>query len=111
MPKSPTVVQIEHMFSALNKAGASNSFPEKGALSIKLNNFVEGKVDGERYKMVSDFLSIQQKEAVWWKNACLSYFQTYSRMPIPNGMDKPDHTLEYYQKLSFPFAPGIRPQW
>jgi alpha-glucuronidase len=72
---------------------------------------VEGKVDGERYKMVSDFLSIQQKEAVWWKNACLSYFQTYSRMPIPSGIDKPDHTLEYYQKLSFPFAPGIRPQW
>src|SRR6478736_5183366 len=72
---------------------------------------VEGKVDGDRYKMVSDFLSIQQKEAVWWKNACLSYFQSYSHMPIPAGIDKPDHNLEYYQKLSFPFAPGIRPQW
>jgi len=72
---------------------------------------VEGKVDEERYKMVSDFLLIQQKEAAWWRNACISYFQSYSHLPIPVGLDKPPYSLEYYQKLSFPFAPGIRPQW
>lgn len=46
MPKSQTVIQIEHMFSALNKASASTSFPERGALSIRLNSFAEGKTDG-----------------------------------------------------------------
>jgi len=47
MPKSKTEIQIEHMFAPLNWASASNAFPEKGALSIRLNNFANGKNDGE----------------------------------------------------------------
>ncbi|HEY3405489.1 MAG TPA: alpha-glucuronidase family glycosyl hydrolase [Ohtaekwangia sp.] len=74
-------------------------------------NSLEGKVDAERFWMVKDFLSIQEKEAVWWRDACLSYFQSYSHLPIPNGLDKPKYSLEHYEKLSFPYAPGIRPQW
>jgi alpha-glucuronidase len=68
-------------------------------------------VDTERFKMVKDFLKIQEQEAVWWRDACLSYFQSYAKRPIPAELDKPKYTLEYYQKLSFPYAPGIRPQW
>jgi alpha-glucuronidase len=51
-------------------------------------------------------LTIQEKEAVWWRNACLLYFQTYSKNPIPAQYEKPDQTLEYYHALLFPFAPG-----
>jgi alpha-glucuronidase len=51
-------------------------------------------------------LIIQEKEAVWWRNACLLYFQTFSGMPIPSGIEQPDHTLEYYKSLKFPYAPG-----
>ncbi len=63
-------------------------------------------VDEERYEQVRMLLAIQEKEAVWWRDACLSYFQTFSKMPIPDVFEKPKHTLEYYQSLSFPYAPG-----
>jgi len=49
---------------------------------------------------------VQEKEAVWWRDACLSYFQTYSKMPLPASVEKPSHSLEYYEQLSFPYAPG-----
>jgi alpha-glucuronidase len=51
-------------------------------------------------------LAIQEKEAVWWKDACLLYFQTFSKMPIPSAVEKPGNSLEYYKSLRFPFAPG-----
>ena len=66
----------------------------------------KGKVDDERFQQVKMLLAIQVKEAVWWRNACLLYFQTFSKMPIPANYEKPDHTLEYYQALRFPYAPG-----
>ena len=51
-------------------------------------------------------LNVQEKEAVWWRNACVLYFQTHSKMPIPAGFEKPDKTLEEYQAMRFPYAPG-----
>jgi len=65
-----------------------------------------GLIDKERFTQVSMFLDIQEKEAEWWRNACILYFQTFSRMPIPPGVGKPDQTLEYYKSLRFPYAPG-----
>lgn len=64
-------------------------------------------VDKERFRQVKMLLRIQEKEAVWWRNACLLYFQTFSGMPIPLNFEKPQHTLKYYQSLKFPYAPGI----
>jgi alpha-glucuronidase len=64
-------------------------------------------VDEERYEQVRMFLLIQEKEAVWWKNACVLYFQAFSKFPIPDYVEKPDQTLEYYKSLKFPYAPGI----
>ena len=69
-------------------------------------NTLENKIDEERYKQVKMFLTIQEKDAEWWRNACLLYFQTYSRMPLPAGVEKPGHSLEYYKSLRFPYAPG-----
>jgi alpha-glucuronidase len=63
-------------------------------------------VDPERFDHVSMLLDIQVKEATWWRNACLLYFQTFSKMDIPDGYEKPDKTLEYYKSLKFPYAPG-----
>jgi alpha-glucuronidase len=51
-------------------------------------------------------LGIQEKDAVWWRNACLLYFQTFSKMPIPAHYEQPDQSLEYYKSLRFPYAPG-----
>jgi alpha-glucuronidase len=67
---------------------------------------IKGNVDAERFRQVEMLLQIQHDEAVWWKDACLTYFQTFSRMPLPPGVEAPLHTLDYYQKLSFPYAPG-----
>ena len=69
-------------------------------------NSLETHIDEERFKQVKMFLAIQEQEAVWWRDACLLYFQTFSRMPLPDGIEKPLHSLAYYQSLKFPYAPG-----
>ena len=67
---------------------------------------MKNKTDKQRYEQVSMLLQIQYEEAVWWRNACLLYFQSFSKMPIPSGYEKPDKTLNYYMELKFPYAPG-----
>jgi alpha-glucuronidase len=66
---------------------------------------LQGKIDAQRFGAVSDFLSIQEKEARWWRDAALQYFGTFSRMPIPAGYEKPAHSLDYYMKLRCPADP------
>jgi alpha-glucuronidase len=68
-------------------------------------NKLEEKVDQEIFTHVKQMMKIQEKEAVWWRNACVLYFQTFSALPIPADLEKPAHTLQYYQSLNFPFAP------
>ena len=63
-------------------------------------------IDEQRFKEVSMFLSIQYKEAKWWRDACLLYFQQFSGKTLPEGVEKPTQTLEYFESLKFPFAPG-----
>lgn len=63
-------------------------------------------IDQQRFEQVSMLLKIQYGESIWWRNACLLYFQAFSRMPIPAHYEKPGKTLEYYKSLRFPFAPG-----
>jgi alpha-glucuronidase len=67
---------------------------------------LKGFVDAERHAQVAAFLAIQEKEAKWWRDACIAYFQTFSGRPIPPGYDPPEHSLEYYKSLEFPYAPG-----
>jgi Alpha-glucuronidase len=65
-----------------------------------------GYIDEERFKQVKMLLGIQAQEAVWWRNACLLYFQTFSRKPIPAGYEQPEQSLKYYKELRFPYAPN-----
>jgi alpha-glucuronidase len=65
-------------------------------------------IDAERWTQVQMLLNIQERDAVWWRNACLLYFQTFSRRPLPENSELPDHTLEYYEKLQVYFPPGIQ---
>jgi alpha-glucuronidase len=69
-------------------------------------NTLRSSVDEERWQQVKMLLKIQADEATWWRNACLLYFQTFSRLPLPPGAELPDHTLDYYEKLHFYYAPG-----
>ncbi|KAA5826420.1 alpha-glucuronidase [Algibacter amylolyticus] len=74
-------------------------------------NAVKPYVSEAEYKEVDMLLNIQLKEAKWWKDASLLYFQTFSKQPFPKDIVKPEKSLEYYKSLKFPFAPGIRPHW
>jgi alpha-glucuronidase len=65
-----------------------------------------GRVDAGRYAQVSAFLAIQEQEAQWWRDACIAYFQSISKRPLPAGSQPPAHPLEYYKSLKFPYAPG-----
>jgi alpha-glucuronidase len=67
-------------------------------------------VDAERYAQVSAFLGLQDKEARWWRDATLAYFQSISKRPFASGIAPPERTLEEYQAMSFPYAPG-NPGW
>lgn len=68
---------------------------------------IKGLIEDDQFEQVTMLLSIQEKEAVWWRNACLLYFQTFSKMPLPAGLEQPDQTLDFYKSLRFQFAPGI----
>ena len=68
---------------------------------------LEGRIDSEQYDHVRQMLTIQAKEARWWKDACLTYFRTFSGMPFPEGVEPPLHDLEYYRGLKFFYVPGI----
>jgi alpha-glucuronidase len=70
-------------------------------------NSLQGKIDDERFEHVKSLLNIQLRDAIEWRNACILYFQTFSKMPIPEDLEKPDQTLEYYMKVNRLFMPGI----
>jgi alpha-glucuronidase len=68
---------------------------------------LEGLIDKERFEQVNAMLSIQLKEAGWWRDACVLYFQSFSHRPIPEELEKPARSLEYYRNIKEPTIPGI----
>jgi alpha-glucuronidase len=60
-----------------------------------------GMIDQERFDHVQHKLKIQTREAVWWRDACLLYFQTFSGMPIPHELERPEHDLKELMELEF----------
>ena len=56
-------------------------------------------VDEERYKHVQSRLKTQAKDAVWWKDACLLYFQTFSNLPIPYDIERPVNELDELKQI------------
>ncbi len=62
----------------------------------RLWNSLEGKIDQGQFESVQMLLKIQYNDAVTWRDGCVLYFQTFSKLPIPEGLKKPQHDLEYY---------------
>jgi alpha-glucuronidase len=60
---------------------------------------VKGRIDAKRFDDVAKFLQTQHYEARWWRDACLSYFSSVSKQPIPAGYATPAKTLAEYQGL------------
>ena len=61
---------------------------------------MESYIDGERFKHVQSKLKIQSRDAVWWKDACLLYFQTFSQKPIPYDIERPVHELDKLKQFN-----------
>lgn len=65
----------------------------------KIWDKMEPYIDSQRFTEIQSKLKIQSKDAVWWKDACLLYFQTFSKMPIPYDIERPVHELEDLKKI------------
>ena len=61
---------------------------------------LKGTIDSERYEEVARKLSIQERDAVVWRDACLLYFQTFSKRPWPAGVEKAAKSLDEYKATS-----------
>ena len=57
-------------------------------------NSLEGAIDPELFRDVQVRLMTQTRDAEWWKDGCLLYFQSLCKMPLPDFVDPPVHTLE-----------------
>lgn len=63
-------------------------------------------IDAERADQIARYLSIQHREAQWWRDASIAYWTSVSGRALPAGVVPPPRPLEYYKAISFPFAPG-----
>jgi alpha-glucuronidase len=54
---------------------------------------VKPQLDPALHADVTARLDIQRREALWWRDACVLYFQTYSKQPIPAPFTPPTRTL------------------
>ncbi len=70
---------------------------------------VKGRIDTRRFDDVAGFLQIQHHEARWWRDACLTYFASLNKKPIPAGYSPPQQTLSYYKGLTCP-SDGNKPR-
>lgn len=55
-------------------------------------------IDEERYKRQLTRFERQAKDAQWWRDACVLYFQTFSNRPLPPDSPKPMYSLEELMK-------------
>ena len=67
---------------------------------------LQGRVEPERHAEVTAFLRIQHREARWWRDASIAYFQSVSKRPLPPGTAPPAHDLAWYEAQTFTHVPG-----
>jgi alpha-glucuronidase len=66
------------------------------------------RIDGERFEQVRQRLARQELDAREWRDACLLYFQQFSKRALPAGVEPAVHPLEYYQSRVLRNMPGHR---
>jgi alpha-glucuronidase len=67
----------------------------------------KGFIDKERFEEVAALLVKQERDARIWKDGCILYFQTFSKRPIPEAVEKPEKTLDFYNNYRYTDIPGI----
>lgn len=61
---------------------------------IDVWNSVESYVCGSTYSQVAWRIERQAKDAIWWRDAVIQYFQQYSQMSLPEGCSPFQHSLD-----------------
>lgn len=67
---------------------------------------LRGSIDEERFAHVAALLGRQEHDAREWRDACLLYFQTFSKRDLPAGVEPAEHALEYYKAHRAQNVPG-----
>ena len=57
-------------------------------------------VDSERHHLQQKFFNRQAADAWWWRDACILYFQQFSRLPLPLDCPEPRHSLDSLMRYS-----------
>ena len=65
-------------------------------------------IDRQRFAMVSADLHRQLLAARWWRDASISYWQSFSKLPPPAGHSPPAHSLGWYEAVRFESVPGFK---
>ncbi|MFA6652592.1 MAG: hypothetical protein WCS46_07955, partial [Bacteroidales bacterium] len=52
-----------------------------------------------RFQDIQYKLKIQARDAQWWRDACLLYFQTFSKKAIPFKLERPVYDLEDLMRM------------
>src|SRR3546814_5590443 len=59
-------------------------------------------VDAERFADVAEDLKVQQREARWWRDASIAWWQSLNGLPLPAGAAPPAHDIDHYRALASP---------
>lgn len=54
-------------------------------------------IDAEQHAAIAARLAIQERDAIWWRDASLVYFRTFAKRPLPQGVEPPAKTLADYK--------------
>ncbi|HVS76638.1 MAG TPA: alpha-glucuronidase family glycosyl hydrolase [Steroidobacteraceae bacterium] len=63
-------------------------------------------IDPQRFRLTADYLAIEERDAEWWRDASIAYFQSISHLPLPAGVTPPPDTLRHYEAFCVPFVDG-----
>ena len=72
-------------------------------------NGLRSRIDAERWEKTASLLAVQQREAQWWRDASLAYWESVNGRPLPAGTLPPAQNLSWYMAQSIHYAPGHTP--
>ena len=71
---------------------------------------IQPYVDAQRFEEMQRKLRIQARDSEWWRDACLLYFQTFSKRPIPQDVEHPVHNLDEMKRFRIPIGMYENPE-
>jgi alpha-glucuronidase len=84
---------------------------DNGVTAVEQMNHIwaslRSNVDAQRHAETAAKLRRQLAEAQWWRDASIAYWQSLSKLPLPQGHSPPAHPLSWYQAIHFDTVPGF----